>query len=205
MSAGKSAEDDLADAISTCQERANACRADASMNATEERCAAALRTCIGEARADASVDASRDAGTPNPNAPTYQCFGQLRECIAEATAPKQCAAEARACVIAAVGELPVVHGPRTVPPIDAGAQPPEAGRTAAGASGAAGMSGSAGSHAAAGSGGANAGADGATAVDAGATDAATAACMDEHEACLMDGEKPMTCDRELRKCTKEKP
>jgi hypothetical protein len=28
-------------------------------------------------------------------------------------------------------------------------------------------------------------------------------CMAEHEACLMRGEKPMTCAKDQRKCTKE--
>jgi hypothetical protein len=204
---GKSAEDDLADAIGACQEHANVCRADASTDAQEERCTATLRSCIGEARAAASDDSSRDAGAPNPDAPTYQCFGQLRECIAGETAPKQCAAEARACVIAAVGEPPAIHRPRVVPPIDAGVRPPEAGRSGSGAAGAsgaagsrgdvAGASGAAGSHDPAGAGG--------TGDAGGATDDVARACMAERDACLMRGEKPMTCDRDERKCTKAKP
>jgi hypothetical protein len=202
--AGQSAESDLVDAISTCQEHAEACRADASTDALDARCAETLRACIGEARADTSEDSSLDAATPNPEAPTYQCFGQLRECIAGATGPKQCAAEARACVIAAVGEPPAIHRPRPVPPIDAGAHPPEAGRGGSGAAdasgaagsqgGAAGASGTGGSRAVAGTGGVG-----------GSIDDTARECMAEHAACVMSGEKPMICDRELRKCTKAKP
>jgi hypothetical protein len=29
------------------------------------------------------------------------------------------------------------------------------------------------------------------------------ACMEEHDACLVSGEKPMTCAKEQRKCMKQ--
>lgn len=116
--AGKSAEEALIDAISDCQARANDCQPKTSKDVTEDRCEAALRACIGEASGPTRSNAARDAGTPSALAPTYQCFGQLRVCISDATGPKECAAEARACVLAAV-EPP---DPRrlTTTPTDAG-------------------------------------------------------------------------------------
>lgn len=210
---GKAAEEALVDAIDSCQEHRNNCQADASNDKQGERCAEALRSCIGEAHAqsgDASINAT---GAPNSNAPTYQCFGQLRECVAAATGPKECAQQARACVILAVGELPADHRP-TTQPSDAGPRS-DGGAGKSGTGGtqtAAGASGAAGARASAGAGGAapapgSAGAGGARApADAGTpTDDAMRACMAEHDACLMSGEKPMMCERDLRKCMKDEP
>jgi hypothetical protein len=100
--AGKSAEDALVDAIADCQAQANDCRPEESKDVAEDRCEAALRVCIGEASDQRLGPSRRDASAPSERAPTYQCFGQLRVCIGDATGPKQCAAEARACVLAAV-------------------------------------------------------------------------------------------------------
>lgn len=114
--AGKSAEDALIEAISECQERANDCEPSTSAAPTQDRCEASLRACIGEASSQISSDARRDASAPSARAPTYQCFGQLRECVDSSTGPKECAAEARTCVLAAV-EKPE---PRRPSMLDAG-------------------------------------------------------------------------------------
>jgi hypothetical protein len=216
--AGKDAEDALVDAISTCQERAQACRADASMESEEERCTASLRSCIGEANSKAHHDSKDDAGSAGSIAPTYQCFGQLRECIGGDKAPKDCAAEARACVIAAVS-APDSRPLNPKPTMDAGAS--DAGRggsggaggSSGGSSGGSGTAGKAGAQAAAGSGGTagshtSAGASGsagssATAGAGGAMSDRARACAAEHDACVMRGDKPMTCAKEQRKCLKQ--
>ena len=199
--AGKSVEDNLVDEISDCQEHANDCRADAATDAMESRCGQALRECIGEARSD-SRDSRGDGGSPNPNAPTYQCFGQLRECVTDAAAPQTCAAEARACVIAAIGDPPAIRRPRVVPPSDAGVLDPQSGSNAKGPAGAGGAAGARGTAGAGGSAGApRAGSGGAAAAGSGAETARM--CTAEHAACLMRGEKPMTCAKDQRKCMKE--
>jgi hypothetical protein len=211
--AGKEAEEALADAISQCQERAQACRADASTGSDEERCSASLRTCIGEANSKAHHASKDDAGAAGSNAPTYQCFGQLRECIDGDKAPKECAAQARACVIAAVS-APDSRPVNPKPSMDAGTS--DAGRGGSGAggsSGASGAAGKAGAQAAAGGGGkagshSSAGASGAagsnaTAGAGGAMSDLARECAAEHEACVMSGEKAMTCAKEQRKCLKQ--
>jgi hypothetical protein len=196
---GKSAEANLVDEISACQEHANDCRADAATDKLQSRCAQALRGCIGEARI-VSKDSHRDGGAPNPNAPTYQCFGQLRECVTDAAAPQKCAAEVRACVISAIGDPPAIRRPPVVPPSDAGVLDPHA-TGAAGAGGAAGARGTAGTGGSTGA--PRAGAGGAAAADSG--DETARMCTAEHQACLMRGEKPMTCAKDQRKCMKEDP
>jgi hypothetical protein len=208
-SAGKSAESDLVEAIATCQEEHGKCEADAG---DAKECSQALRVCIGEARAQAKE--SSDAAAPNPHAPTYQCFGQLRECATSGREPRDCAAEARACVIAAIGDPPEVHRP-------SGQQPPAAG---AGGKGEAGKGeagkGEAGKGEAgkgdagkgdAGKGGAGAGAGGAGTAGSRPTAGAGAGgsmqppidCAKQHEACMMSGDDEKKCSREQRMCEKQ--
>lgn len=104
--AGSAVETALVDAIAECQERANHCGPSGSEDSAQDPCEASLRACIGETSGQTGGDAKRDANAPNASAPTYQCFGQLRECAGSTTAPKQCAAEARTCVLAAIEKPP---------------------------------------------------------------------------------------------------
>jgi hypothetical protein len=205
-SAGKTAEERLIDAIADCREANEACREDASADAGDE-CAQTLRGCIGEARVD-SGGTSNDAGTPNPHAPTYQCFGQLRECVADAASAAQCAADARGCVIAAVGE-PKRERPGAPQPSDAGVR--DAGTGGAGKSGAgnggAGGAGANGGRAGKGGGGSGGG-DAGSAANAGVGGGDSGApndaeCAAEQDDCLANGEKAMKCEREYRKCLKD--
>jgi len=187
--AGKSAETELAEAIGSCKEQLDTCESDAGA----KDCAQTLRGCIGEARAQAK--ATSDAAAPNSHAPTYQCFGQLRECVASSSEPRECAAEARACVIAAVGDPPGDRRPSGMQPPAAGSGGKgEAGRGEAGKGGA-GAGGAAGSRPMAG-----AGAGGSM-----QPPAEPAECMAQHDACLMAGEDPKKCAREPRMCGEPKP
>jgi hypothetical protein len=174
--AGRSAEAELAEAIGVCKGRHAGCDAGVA------DCAGGMRACIGEARAQKGERS--DVPAPNPHAPTYQCFGQLRECAESATEARECAAEARACVIAAVGDLP--ERPDRMQPAAAGG----GGKGEAGEGGAGGAGGSR-PNAGAGAGG--------SMQPAGGND-----CMQQHAACLMAGEEPKTCAREMRMCGKQK-
>lgn len=192
--AGKEEESALAEAISVCQQRANDCRSDAA----NDGCTSALRTCIGEATAQTPRGGEDDGGAASTHAPTYPCFAPLRECIADDTAPRECAAKARECVIAAVQPARAARS-NTKPPF-AGSSA-SAGRSAAGVGGQAG--GAAGANAAGqgGSAGANTGAGRGGAGQGGASDVAHD-CAAAHEACLSSGEKPMLCAKAQRKCIK---
>lgn len=207
LDAGKSAEEALVEEISDCRQHANQCLDDASTDAIESRCAQRLRACIGDARNSSHANSSRDGGRPNPNAPTYQCFGQLRECVTGNTRPQTCAADARTCVVAAIGDAPG-QGPRVVPPSDAGVHNPSAGGSAAGAAGrpgaqpTAGRSGAAAPPPRAGSGGAGS-AGRAGGGDDWSDDETARTCVEKHAACVASGTKPMTCAKEQRKCMKE--
>jgi hypothetical protein len=102
-SAGKPAEADLAAAVGDCQDSRKECKEDDSGALA---CDQELHECVGELRPPTNVTQERPRVGPDAHAPTYQCFGMLRECAASASAPSQCAAQARTCVIAAVGEPP---------------------------------------------------------------------------------------------------
>jgi hypothetical protein len=189
--AGKPAETELAEAIGSCKEQHGKCQNDAG----ESECAQALRDCIGEARSQAKD--SSDAAAPNSHAPTYQCFGQLRECVTSSSEPRECAAQARACVIAAVGDPPEVRRPNAGQPAAAGSGGRgEAGKGSAGAG--TGAGGAAGSRATAGAGAG--GSAGSKPPPVEPTD-----CMKQHAACLMSGEMEKKCMRELRMCEKQDP
>jgi hypothetical protein len=100
-SAGKPAEEDLAAAVGDCRERSSECPDDLDALTCDQ----ALHECIGEAP-PTEVRQERYRGVPNAHAPTYQCFGMLRECVASMPAPRECAAQARTCVISSVGDPP---------------------------------------------------------------------------------------------------
>ncbi|HKP59756.1 MAG TPA: hypothetical protein VJV78_23695 [Polyangiales bacterium] len=212
-SAGKSSENDLAEAIGACRDRHDQCKADAGNEKGREACAQVLRTCIGDARSTERSEA-RDAAAPNADAPTYQCFGQLRQCITDGESPSECAAKARSCVIAAVGDPPGTNRPSSMQPPAAGmraADMPaggkggkggEGGKSGEGGASGAGMGGAG----AGGTGGAKpsdpprAGAGGSKPADPPAGDPDE--CAKKQMECVMSGEKPMTCMREQRMCEK---
>lgn len=106
-SAGKPAEQDLAAAVSDCRELRDECSADDAFACDRE-----LHECIGDASPRTIAQQQRYRSTPDAKAPTYQCFGMLRECVASSPAPSECAAQARTCVIAAVGDLPAPPKPQ---------------------------------------------------------------------------------------------
>jgi hypothetical protein len=132
--AGADAENGLAVAIASCEDRSDACieKSGGSDQPLNGACAQSLRACIGETTAPRLDGASRDYTKPNPYASTYQCFGQLQECVAAAGSPTQCATSARTCVIDSVGDPP--SRGTTARPTDAGVRDPQAG-SAAGSSG----------------------------------------------------------------------
>jgi hypothetical protein len=132
--AGTDAENGLAVAIASCEDRSDACieKSGASDEPLNGPCAQSLRACMGQASARRLDDSNRDYTKPNPYASTYSCFGQLQECVAAAGSPTQCAASARTCVIDSVGDPP--SRGTTARPIDGGVREPQAG-SAAGASG----------------------------------------------------------------------
>lgn len=205
--AGEDAQSALEDEISSCQERAQNCAADAGDDKAEAKCDTGLRACIGEARP--RKDADSDAAAPNPDAPTYQCFGQLRECVTDKTGPRECAQQARACVISAVGEprggRPPVTTPRDAGMPRAGSSGSIGGGRGGSPAGAAGSAGHAGGKAGrggseSGTGGARAGAGGRPSDD----DDRTSACAAAYDACIAGGEKPMLCERDQRMCLKGK-
>jgi hypothetical protein len=101
-SAGRPAEADLTESVGYCREGLDACQEDSDAL----MCDRELHACIGEAAPPTAVQQGRSRSMPDAHAPTYQCFGQLRECVASGSAPSECAAQARACVIEAVGEVP---------------------------------------------------------------------------------------------------
>ena len=206
------AEAELLDSVSACQQRAETCHVEADPDGGVDDCAAALRACIGDARAQSGSPQGEFVGQPNPKAPTYQCFGQLRACVEGSDLASQCLAQTRACVSAAFGEPPAPK-PMMMRP-DAGE--PEAGASAAPEAGRAGgaAGGSAGSAPVAGTGGsggsapvAGAGGSAGRAPEAGASGsvAMSAGCGRAYDACLEGGEKPMKCERALRDCMQKSP
>jgi hypothetical protein len=100
-SAGKAAAEELAAAVSDCQELRKECSDGSGTLACDQE----LHECIGEVRRPGAL-IERNRSMPDADASTYQCFGMLRECTASHSAPNTCVSQARTCVNAAVGEPP---------------------------------------------------------------------------------------------------